>query len=277
MNHSEFALKTKDGLTLYSQAWQPDTAPRAVICLIHGLGEHSGRYAHVAEAFNNAGLALAAMDLRGHGKSEGKRGHTPIYESFLDDIDLLLAFAVQRYPGAPRFLYGHSLGGNLVLYYALLRQPAIHGVIASAALLRTSFAPPAWKVPLGKMMNRIWPDFIMPNGLEQAALSRDPAVVQAYQRDPLVHDRISARLGIGFMQAGEYILNHASDFPPVPLLVMQGMDDRIVSAEANRQVASGVKGDVTFKPWDKLYHEIHNEPEKQMVLDFVISWINTHI
>ena len=122
MQHIEFTQQTPDGVQFYFQGWQPETPPKAVVCLVHGLGEHSGRYAHVAAALNDAGYALLGFDLRGHGKSGGPRGHTPSYDTLMDDIGRLLAEAAQRYPGQPQFLYGHSLGGNLVLNYALRRK-----------------------------------------------------------------------------------------------------------------------------------------------------------
>ena len=124
MNHIEFTRQSPDKLQFYFQGWEPETSPRAVVCLVHGLGEHTGRYAHVAAALNDAGYAVLGFDLRGHGKSEGLRGHTPSYETLMDDIGRLLDEAAQRYPGKAQFIYGHSLGGNLVLNYALETQTA---------------------------------------------------------------------------------------------------------------------------------------------------------
>jgi acylglycerol lipase len=224
-----------------------------------------------------AGFAMLSFDLRGHGRSEGKRGFVPSYDILLDDIDLLLAEASRRYPGKACFLYGHSLGGNLVLYYSICRKPEIQGVIDTAGQLRLAYNPPAGQLLVGKAMNRLMPGFTMASGLETDALSHDPAVVAAYRGDPLVHDRLSACLGMGLLDSGEWLMNHASEFPPIPLLIMHGLGDRIVSAEASRQFASQVQGDVVFKPWDNLFHEIHNEPEKQLVIDFMIKWINDHL
>ncbi|MGB2782801.1 MAG: alpha/beta hydrolase, partial [Atribacterota bacterium] len=117
MKHTEFKLKTFDGLLLFGQSWQPESKPKAVICLVHGLGEYSGRYTHVADALTLAGYALISFDLRGHGKSEGPRGHTPSYEALMKDISSLLEVTNKQFPQLPSFLYGHSLGGNLVLNY----------------------------------------------------------------------------------------------------------------------------------------------------------------
>ena len=139
MRHIDTNWTSADGLPLVGRCWEPAGEPRAVVCLVHGLGEHSGRYAHVAAALNDAGYAVLACDKRGHGRSGGKRGHTPSYEALMTDIDLLLAQAEQRFPGKPRFLYGHSLGGNEVLNYALRRKPDLAGVVATSPGLRTAF------------------------------------------------------------------------------------------------------------------------------------------
>ena len=123
MNYVDVQWQSADGLQLVGRSWEPDSEPRAVVCLVHGLGEHCGRYQHVAAALTEAGFAVLACDQRGHGRSAGKRGVIPSYDALMDDIGLLLEQASQRYPGKPRFLYGHSLGGNEVINYALRRKP----------------------------------------------------------------------------------------------------------------------------------------------------------
>ena len=275
MQHIEFTQQSPDGIQFYFQGWQPETPPKAVVCLVHGLGEHSGRYAHVAAALNDAGYALLGFDLRGHGKSGGPRGHTPSYDTLLDDIGRLLDEAAARYPGLPRFLYGQSLGGNLVLNYALRRKPAIAGVVATSPWLRLSSAPPAARMTLGRVMNRLLPAFVQSSGLDPTGLSRDPEVVRAYKVDPLVHDRLSARLGMAAIEAGEWALAHAAEFP-LPLLLAHGSADKLTSATASAEFAKKVPGDCTFKLWDGFYHETHNEPEKAEVLSFMIDWLRQH-
>jgi alpha-beta hydrolase superfamily lysophospholipase len=155
MKHTEFKLKTFDGLSLFAQNWQPEDRTRAVVCLVHGIGEYSGRYVHVADRLTQAGYAIFTFDLRGHGKSEGLRGHIPSYEAIMQDISFLLETANKKYPQLPVFLCGHSLGGNLVLNYVLRRQPHLKGVIATAPWLHLAFEPPASKIALGKMTNCI--------------------------------------------------------------------------------------------------------------------------
>lgn len=271
----EAPLKTSDGLTLYSQTWRPGEA-KAVVCLVHGLGEHSGRYEHVGEALAEAGFALLAFDLRGHGKSEGQRGHAPSYEALMADISLLLGHAEQRFPDKPRFLYGHSLGGNLVINYTLRHQPMIAGVIATGPALRTAFEPPAWKINLGKLMYRLWPKLAMSNELDRQGLSRDPKVVLAYETDPMVHDRISARLALDLLESGEWALAHADKFP-LPLLLMHGGQDRLTSVAASREFAAKAGAQCTLRIWEGFYHEVHNEPEKEEVIAFMVGWLNNHL
>jgi alpha-beta hydrolase superfamily lysophospholipase len=271
MKLTDVTWTSTDGLPLVGRCWEPEREPRAVVCLVHGLGEHCGRYAHVATALNEAGYAVLACDKRGHGRSGGKRGAIPSYEALMDDIGLLLAQAEQRFPGRPRFLYGHSLGGNEVINYALRRRPPLAGVISTSPGLRTAFQPPAPQLAAGRLMNRLWPAFTMPNGLELAALSRDPAVIAAYQADPLVHDRLSARLGIELLQSGEWAIARAAEFP-LPLLLMHGTADRLTSHQASQEFASQAPN-CTLKLWEGLYHETHNEPEKAEVIGFVVDWL----
>ncbi|MFQ5814772.1 MAG: alpha/beta hydrolase [Anaerolineae bacterium] len=276
MQHFEFGWQTEDGLRLYAQGWQPETEPRGVVCLVHGLGEHSGRYAHLAAFLNQAGYALLAFDLRGHGKSEGQRGYAPSYEVLLNDISHFLEEAAERYPDRPRFLYGHRLGGSLVIEYALRRRPSLAGMIASGPLFRTAFEPPAWKITLAKIMCSLWPTLSMSNELDRQGLSRDPEVVRAYNEDPLVHDRVSARLGMDMLEAGLWALGHAAEFP-LPLLLMHGSADRLCSAQASREFAAQAGHRCTLKIWDGFYHEIHNEPEQGQVFTYLLEWLNSNL
>ena len=276
MKHTEFKFETFDELQLFGQSWQPEDRPRAVVCLVHGMGEHSGRYAHVADALTQAGYALFVFDIRGHGKSSGPRGHTPSYEALMKDISSLLEVVNKRFPQLSSFLYGHSLGGNLVLNYVLRRQSHLKGVIATDPWLRLAFEPPRFKIILAQITNYIWPSFSQKNGLDTKVLSRDPEVVHAYENDPLVHDHISARMFISIYQAGQWALEHDSEFS-LPLLLMHGGDDKIISVEASKEFANKIPEKCTFKIWDGLYHEIHNEPEKKEVFKFLIDWLDKKV
>jgi alpha-beta hydrolase superfamily lysophospholipase len=243
---------------------------------VHGLGEHTGRYAHVAAALNEAGYAVLGCDLRGHGKSEGLRGHTPSYDALMDDIGRLLDEAAQRYPGKSRFIYGHSLGGNLVLNYTLRRKPPLAGVVSTSPAIRVANPLPVTQLTLAKVMNKLQPTMQMPNGLALDNLARDPEVIRAYKSDPLVHNKISVRLAVEMLQAGEWALAHAAEFP-LPLLLVHGTADELTSAAATQEFAGKVRGDCTLKLWDGFYHETHNEPEKAEVLRFMVAWIGSHV
>ena len=276
MKHFGSNWQNQKGLNFYVQGWEPEQKPKAVIALVHGFGEHTGRYAHVGEAFNKAGYILIGFDLRGHGKSGGARGHTPSYDALMDDIADFIKFIETRYPGLPRFLYGHSMGGNQVLNFCLRRKPDVVGVIATGAWLKLAFDPASLQIMLGKVMNNIAPGFTQKSTLDTAALSHDQKVVDAYINDPLVHSKISARLFVGIYESGLWALDHAGEFS-VPLLLMHGTDDRIISFAASAEFAKRAGKIVTWHPWDGLYHEIHNEPEKAEVIKTMIGWLDTQL
>lgn len=271
MGHSEFTWLSKDGLQFYAQEWRPDGDIRAAVGLVHGLGEHSGRYAHVAQFFNQNGIGVVAMDYRGHGRAAGTRGHAS-YDAVAEDIDHLLEETAKRYPGLPVFLYGHSLGGALVLYYGLKRHPGIQGVICTSPGLIPA-QDPGGKILLAKIMAAVFPSFTMVNGLDVTGLSHDETVIKAYQADPLVHDKISARLGLDLVQNGQWIIAHAAEYP-LPLLLLQGSADRLVNPSGAKQFAARADGKVTFKLLEGWYHELHNEVEKEIVLGEMVNWID---
>ena len=275
MEHIQFNCQASDGVQLCFEGWQPEGETRAVICLVHGIGEHCGRYAHVGAALAQAGYALLGFDLRGHGRSGGQRGHTPSYDALMDDIGTLLDKAAERYPGLPRFLYGHSLGGNLVLNHALRRRPAIAGVVASGPALRLAFDPPAVQLAIGRVLDRIWPTFSQSNGLDRSGLSHDPQVIRAYESDALIHDRITARMALSMLAAGQWALDHAAEFT-LPLLIFHGGADRLTAPSGSQEFAGKVAADCTLKLWDGLYHETHNEFQKDEVLAFMIGWLDEH-
>ena len=268
--------ETDDGLRLAVKNWKPATEPKALICLIHGLGEHSGRYHHLGVYLNEAGYAFLAFDLRGHGRSQGQRGYAPNFRALLQDISLSLKEGRKLYPGCPLFLYGHSMGGNLVLNYVLRIQPQLAGVIVTSPFLRTAFEPPVWKVVLGRIMYSLWPNLSLANELDAKGISRDPEIVRAYKNDPLVHDRLTPRLGIDLLRSGLWALEHANEFT-LPLLLMHGDADSIVSAKASSEFAVGAGKGCTLKIWPGLYHELHNEPEKEEVFSYLLGWLEKKI
>ena len=260
-----FSWKSKRGLEIYARNWQPNGPVRGVVGLVHGLGEHIGRYEHVADTLTTAGYALVGFDQPGHGQSGGKRGVTS-FEKSSDEIDHLLQEMGQFNPGKPRFLYGHSMGAAMVLYYTLKRRPDVQGIIATSPPLGASGAVPKYRTMLAQVLSTLAPSLTVDNGLNRASLSRDPQVVEAYSADPLVHPQICTLLGHELLSMGTWITAHASEFP-VPLLLEHGALDGICPYPASEAFARLVPTDkITFKGWDGLYHETHNEPEKQQVL-----------
>jgi alpha-beta hydrolase superfamily lysophospholipase len=277
MSHIEMNWKTTDGLNIFAAMWEPKVvAPRAVVCLVHGLGEHILRYAHVAEALGKDGFVFFGFDLRGHGRSEGERGHFNSDEDFLSDIDLLLEQARARYPGLPIFLYGHNLGGILVLNYCLKRRPALKGVIATGTGLRTALEEQPVKILLVKVLGSIMPKTTLSSGLDTNGLSRDTSVVQAYVTDPLVHDRTT--LGFGKIMLGviRWTLTHVAEFP-LPLLLMHGKEDRVAFPAGSIEVAAVLKERATLVLWEDMFHEIHNEPGKVEVFKTMTMWLDARL
>ena len=271
MIRRESELRTRDGLRLHARCWKGAGEPRGAVCLVHGLGEHGGRYDRLAEALTGAGYSLLAADLRGHGRSEGLRGHIGSYEHLMDDIELLLAETALNCPGVPRFLYGQSMGGNLAVNYALRRRPALGGVIASSPMLRMAFTPPRWKSVMGKYLRLLLPALPLGNEIRADDLSRDLAVVDAYRRDPLVHGRLTVRF-YDVLLAGEWAIDNAG-LLSTPLLLMHGDADRITSHQASDEFAGRAGGLCTFKVWEGFRHELHNEPGGDRVHRFVVEWM----
>ena len=270
-NMQDLHWKNAEGLQIFARNWPVDL-PKAVIALVHGQGEHLGRYDHVAHWFNAHGFAVTLYDQQGHGQSEGTRGHAASIEVLLDDLGQFLEKTKDLYPGLPVFLYGHSMGGNVALNYVLRRKPDLKGIITTGPWIRLAFEAPALKVAAGYLLKRFMPNLTLPNGVHAKFVSRDPEVVKKYVNDPLVHARVSAAGGIALLEGAGW-LNKYSGPMPIPALLMHGGADRLTSAPATREFSTRVTGDVTFQEWPGLYHEIHNEKEQEAVFEAVLKWI----
>ena len=268
-------LLTHDDLTLHGAIYAPMDS-KALVVLIHGMGEHFGRYAHVAEFFTQNGYAFAGMDLRGHGRSQGKRGHTPSYEHLMNDIELLISTIQVDFPELPLFIYGHSMGGNLVLNALIRRALPITAAVISAPYLKLAFEPPKWKTVLGKISAKYLPELTQPTGLDTRALSRDSNVILAYNNDPLVHDKITSSFFVNVHFAGPYALEHAAKIN-VPLLLMHGTEDKLTSHWATQELHKRIPERSELKLWEGFYHELHNEPEQEELLSYVTQWLEKHL
>ncbi|KAF0204453.1 MAG: hypothetical protein FD170_358 [Bacteroidetes bacterium] len=272
MEHFPIEWKTNDGLKIFAQYWKSDVIPaKAVVCFVHGIGDHSSRHTHVAEAFTNEGFVFYTADQRGHGKSEGQRGHFPSAESILQDIDLLLHNARTSFPGLPIILYGHSMGGILVLYYALKRKPDLAGVISNSPGLHNALQKKPLLIIAARVLGSLFPHMSISNGLDLNGISRDPVMLQAYKNDPLIHDRITMGLGKVMLGVTNWTLENAGSFP-LPLLIMHGKADIITYASGSEAFAAALPGKCSLILWEKAYHEIHNEPEKNEVMSAMTEW-----
>ena len=280
MKSFESKFEGSNGINFYIRGWDPtNNRPKALLSLIHGLGEHTGRYLHVGKSMTDAGYALVGFDLRGHGKSGGARGHFPSLSAIMQDMRQFSKFLVQRYPDIPHFLYGHSLGGLLSLAYALQYPAGLNGVIVTGAALRSSLQEQKNKIAMVNLLGSLLPNITVPSGLDATTISRDTDVVKKYTNDPLVHDKTSLGLGKTALKAIEQCFAHAKEFTP-PLLIMHGADDKLTypsGSEDFAKLSAETNKDVTLKSWDGLYHEIHNESQRAEVFKVMIEWIEKHL
>jgi alpha-beta hydrolase superfamily lysophospholipase len=275
MVHNEGTFTTPDSLTIYHQSWLPDGEPKAVVLLLHGLAEHSGRYTHIAQALTDAGYAVHALDHRGHGKSDGKRTFVKSYDQYQADILQFRAMVEAQHAGLPLFVLGHSMGGNLALGHVLDHQEGVRGMVLSAPALAPGASLSPSKIKLAKLVGKIAPG-LRPEALSSDAISRDPAVVAAYVADPLV---FNGKITAG---AAAALLNSMETFPRryaelrLPILLQHGTADALVDIAGTRALERGaVNATVTSHYYDGLYHEIFNEPEQAAVLADTVGWLDS--
>lgn len=270
------SIESSENITLFARIETPRNS-RGCIVISHGFGEHSGRYEKLAQKFAELNLTVVRYDLRGHGRSRGKRGHASSYEMYLNDLGHAIELAREKNPGQPTFLFGHSMGGGLVLNYALRRAGKLSGVVASSPWIRLAFEPPQWKTWLAHRIARVLPSFSMPTNLDITKLSHDPDVVKAVETDNLVSSVMSASAYLEIVAAGEYAAANAATFK-FPLFLMQGTADEITSYQASESFFAAAGGaDKTFKSWPGLYHETLNEIDSAPVYKAVIDWIEQRL
>lgn len=276
MKHREFGIEGIGGTRLFGQAWLPDSAPSAVVVVAHGLGEHGSRYQWLAEQLVEDRRAVYAIDHRGHGRSGGARANIERFAHVVSDFTTFAGRAQRQHPDVPLFLFGHSMGGAVAFASAVRVQVSLTGLILSGPALAAGDAVPAFQWLLARVLS-----WVAPNAgalkLPAAAVSRDPAVVRAYETDPLVmHDAIPARTIVELVQAMETFPALAKQLR-LPVLVQHGTADALVSLEAARNVHQAIASkDRTFRPYEGLYHEIYNEPERAQVVADLRRWLSSH-
>jgi alpha-beta hydrolase superfamily lysophospholipase len=278
VGHKTITWQNETGRNVFAQAWVPDGSLRDVIILIHGLGEHSGRYETWAQGFVKENIAVYALDLHGHGRTTGGRGHTDAFGYIYDDIQHLMSTARTDYPEVKLHLYGHSMGGALSLGFAAFRAhnadvPSITSIVTTGTAIRPGFEPPAWKLKLAAWLDNIVPLLALGNELDPSWLSSDKNIVAAYNADPLVHDRISVRWYNEWMRTIEAIKLDSKTFKP-PIFMMHGAADRATSPKAAEQMAPVINA--KFQSWPGAFHELHHEPCKDQVFSAIIDWIENN-
>ncbi|RZS43433.1 alpha-beta hydrolase superfamily lysophospholipase [Herbihabitans rhizosphaerae] len=273
--HVEEKFTGSAGGSVYWQGWLSAEA-LGVVVISHGIAEHGGRYAHVAEHLAAQGFATYVADHQGHGRSAGARGNIERMDVVTGDLHTMIRLAGERHDGLPVFLLGHSMGGLIALQYVTGEPAALRGLIVSG---------PAVEIAVGSKFERAMAGTLsklVPNlgvvKLDSSAVSRDPDVVHAYDTDPLNYrGRVRVRTGAEMLAAADTM---AARLPKItmPVLILQGTEDKLVDPSSAKVVADGVgSDDVTVKTYDGLYHEVLNEPEKETVLADIVTWLKEHV
>ena len=279
MKTQEGWIESTDGTRLFWRRYSPEGNPRAALLIVHGLAEHSGRYLHVLERFAKAGFDCWAYDYRCHGQSPGLRVHIQQFDEFLIDLETARRLVGEAQPDLPLFLVGHSQGGLIVLREALAHPEGLEGIVVSSPFLgmHPDAAPSSPLHMVANIVSTFLPKQMFSKVAEPSALSRDPKVPEAYIADPLVSTTVSARWFTSVLAAHADTLAHAPDLS-VPALVMQSGEDRLTDPAATRSWVANAPSDlVDFVEWEGLYHEMFNEPEKEMVFERVEEWLGERL
>ena len=263
-----YELKTSDGISLHAQKWNDAEDSERTLLIVHGLGEHQNRYAHVADHFVKDGFQVCSYDQRGHGKSDGPRGHSPSLSQTLDDLKLVIDSISHK----NLYLYGHSFGGNVTANYLLRRGCyTLRAAVLSATWLKLYKEPSKFEVTMATIMNLIYPKFRQDNQLNPNDLSYIEKVRIDYVKDPLVHKHISVGLFKHFYASGLWAIENAGQLK-VPTLLIHGADDHIIDPRGSSEFAEVAGELATLRIYENTKHELHNDNIAQEVLDDVSRW-----
>ena len=273
------SFKSQDGLNIFYRHY-PSSNEKARIVIAHGLAEHSGRYGNVIERLFPKDISIWALDHRGHGKSDGARGHISSFDEYLNDLGEMIQIAKTDVPENIKcFLLGHSMGGLIALMFAFKNPDMIDGLIVSSPGLGMKVKVTGFKVVMGKIMSSIWPSLSLGNELDSSKISRDKEVVKKYDNDPLRHSKVSARWFTEFLATMEKAHRLAPSMK-VPILMQIAGDDHLVDGQASKSFYENLGSeDKTLHYYEGLYHEVYNElePDRKKVLDDLENWIMARV
>jgi acylglycerol lipase len=277
MRHQEGTFKGIRNESIYYQGWLPEGEPKAVLLIVHGLAEHSGRYMNLVNHFVPLGYAVYGVDHVGHGKSSGTRVYVERFEDYTDTLKTYFDMVRDWQPAKPVFLMGHSMGGLIGAVYLLDHQAELAGAVLSGPAVKVQGNVSPTVILVGKVISALMPKMGV-IGLEAEGVSRDPTVVQAYVNDPLVcRGKVTARLSAELVKAIRRVTAEAANIR-LPILILQGSADRLVDPKGAQMLYNAVSSaDKTIKIYDGLYHEVYNEPEHDQVLSDVEAWLEAHL
>jgi len=256
----------------FVRSWLPANDPTHAVAIVHGLGDHSGRFAAPAEWLQSKGVAVFALDQIGHGKSPGRRVCIPSYDALLDDVEAFLSLIRDRNPHIPLGLFGQSMGGNVTLNYALQNRPHAQFVVAGSPMLRSDNAPGPIMNLFARGLLALAPNLHIPAPVILANLAHDEEVQQQYLQDPLVEKRVSLRLGAALIDTGKWALDHADQLP-YSVLIMHGTDDKITSPVASQEFVDKSNGKATLRIWEGGRHDLHLDIDREAYMETMWEWI----
>jgi alpha-beta hydrolase superfamily lysophospholipase len=277
MQHTDGKFTGRNNFNLYWQAWLPDGVPVAVLVVVHGIAEHSGRYSNLVNYFVPKGYAVYSFDLRGHGKSEGIRSYVERFSYYLDDLKIFYNIVREENQNAKIFLVGHSMGSTIAIAYAIEHQRELNGLIVSGTTLKAGASINQVTILMAKILSILAPKMGV-SALDANLISRDKAVVDAYVHDPLNYTgKLRARWGTELLKTMIRLQSKISELS-LPILIMQGSADRISDPSSSTMLFDGVKSkDKTLKLYEGFYHEIFNDPERRQVFLDMEAWLKLHV
>ena len=272
-NESKKALKSSDGLELHSSSWTVPN-PKLNVCIVHGLGEHCGRYAHVAEFYNGIGANVYALDFRGHGQSKGARGCGPDLNAFLDDVDALIYYMKEDSKDLPWIFHSHSMGGNIGLNHVIRRKSDCSAIIATGPWITIENTPSKGLVFVANLINKFG-GFTQSSEIDATYVSTDKEEVNKYLNDPLIHDKISSKAGMSLYHSGRYLHSYKEGMP-IPTLVLHAKKDKLTLASGSEAFARNNESNVTLQIFDDVYHELHNDVKRAELFECIKTWLKTN-